>query len=100
MAQAFLTHRKQQIYEFIVKFKNTHDGNSPSIAEIGRHCEVNSTSTVRFYLQGMERLGLIKLSSNGEARMIEVVGGTWTPPALPVVLNEADAHKLLEVVKV
>lgn len=87
MTRPFLTPRKQQVYQFILNYKKTHDGNSPSIAEIGAHCEVNSTSTIRFYLKGLETLGVIKCDPNGKSRMISIVGGKYTPPALPKVVK-------------
>lgn len=99
MARTRFTPRKRQVYNFIVKFKKTHDGNSPTVAEICQICNVSSTSVASYYLKGLEGLGLIKLGGSRGRRMIEVPGGKWTPPTMPVVLNDADAHKLLEVVK-
>lgn len=71
------------VYKFIVEFKRTHDGNSPTIREIGTACDVSSTAAVRYYLNGLVKCGLIKRShESGEPRMISVVGGMWNAPAV------------------
>ena len=93
-----LTPTRQNIYNYILRFKRRHNGNSPSIREMADTFGL-STSVVSEHLSRLEAIGLIERSGKGTARMIEVVGGTWTPPTMPVVLDEADARKLLEVVK-
>jgi hypothetical protein len=70
-----------RIYQYIVAFKSEHDGNSPSIRQIGDQVGISWTSVVRYHLATMERLGMIKLGGNGVSRMIVVIGGTWAPPA-------------------
>lgn len=67
----------QQVFDFIVKFKKEHDGNSPSIREIGDAIDVSSTNVVRYYLNGLAQMGKIKYAGK-KPRMIEVVGGHWT----------------------
>ena len=80
--RAVLSPNKQKVYQFIKAYKKAHDGNSPTIREIGDGCGINSTSTVRFYLCGLERLGLIRRSDvSGRTRAIEVVGGKWIAPS-------------------
>lgn len=97
MSFAF-TPTRQKLYGYIVLFKRMNNGNSPSIRQmadvLGR-----STSVVSAHLARLEAIGLIRRGRMGESRMIEVIGGKWTPPAMQVVLTEADADKLLEVVK-
>lgn len=81
---------KQKVYDCIVRFKWAHNGNSPSIIEIGEFCGIKSTSTIRYHLIGLERLGKIACNyGSGKSRMIEVVGARWIPPA---------PFKLLDVV--
>ena len=93
-----LTPTRQNIYNYILRFKRRHNGNSPSIREMADAFGL-STSVVSAHLGRLEAIGLIERSSKGECRMISVVGGTWTPPAMQVVLDEANGHKLLEVLK-
>lgn len=76
------TARQWKIYIYIVEFKQNHDGNSPAISQIMQAVEINSPSVVRYHLDALERLQLIKRSGNPrDARMISVVGATWTAPA-------------------
>src|SRR5688500_17655062 len=93
-----LTPLRQKIYKYIVKFKLGHNGNSPSIRDIGTAFGMH-TSVVRYHLGRLESIGLIECGAKGESRMINVVGGAWIAPTMPVVLEDADARELLEVVK-
>lgn len=70
---------KLRIYDCIVGFKWANNGNSPSVLEIGEFCGINSTSTTRYHLIGLERLGMIAYGRR-KSRMIEVVGARWVPP--------------------
>lgn len=72
--------RRSDIYDFIIKRKKQHDGNSPSVREIARHCDIPSTSIVNYHLGKLAEQGLIELSGNGKARMIIVTGGQWVAP--------------------
>jgi hypothetical protein len=73
---------RPQVYDFIVKFKQTHDGVSPSVAEICEGCEISSNSVVVGHLHSLERLGLIECGyGKGKSRMIAVCGGRWIPPS-------------------
>ena len=64
------------IIGFIVSFKAIHDGRAPSIREIGRFANIDSTSHVLFLLDRMERAGKIRRERNA-ARSITVI----VPPA-------------------
>lgn len=66
-----------RIYNYICGYKKRHDGNSPSVREIKDSCLVSSTSMVDFYLDKLEKSGLIKRTGRGLTRSIEVVGGEW-----------------------
>ena len=69
------------VYEFILKFKQTHGGNSPSVAEITQGCDLHSTSAVGPILHSLALFGMIKCNyGTGKSRMIEIPGTRWTPP--------------------
>jgi SOS-response transcriptional repressors (RecA-mediated autopeptidases) len=93
-----LSPAKRRCYRFILKYKAEHDGNSPTIREIGEGCGVSSTSTVRFHLIGLERMGLIRsFHGANKTRKIEVVGGEWLPPRVRE-FSDTETRKLLAVV--
>lgn len=80
-----LTPRRQQVFDFIVAFKRTHDGNSPSVAEIREGCSMSSSSTVKYHLNNLVQHGLIECDyGKGKSRMITVCGGRWIPPSQDV----------------
>lgn len=71
---------KRKIYDFILSFKAEHDGCAPSIIEIAKACGMKSTSTVRYHLDGLESLKLIRCNyGKGKSRMIEIIGAQWQP---------------------
>ena len=78
-ARIIPAHRR--VYEFIVAYKQAHDGNSPTIREIGAACGISSTSVVVYWLQRLQRDGLIHRPEpqigNRYASKIELVGGQW-----------------------
>lgn len=71
----------ERVYKFIVSYKKIHDGNSPTIREIGDACGISSTSVVVYWLIRLEDQGLIRRPEppvgNRYATKIEVVGGEW-----------------------
>ncbi len=73
-------HDPEEIYRFIVAFKQAHDGNSPTLREIGAGCAISSTSVVVYHLGLLAKAGRIRLcrEDRSRARRIEVVGGAWT----------------------
>jgi len=71
---------RKQVFDFIVTFKQEHNGNSPTIIEIAEACGFASKNTAHFYLGILEKNGLISRPFFGASRMIEVTGGTWNPP--------------------
>jgi hypothetical protein len=90
--------RAQQVYEFIIEFKSTHDGNSPSVREISDACGISSVSVTCYYLGKLTDAGMIAIEKGkgrgtGKRNLIEVIGGTWTAPKL--ILTKDDAHKLI-----
>ncbi len=85
-----LSPKERRVYDCIVDFKGSHDGNSPSIRFIGDDCDISSTSVVNYYLDQLQKKGLIERGKN-DARMITVVGGTWLSPT-----QVAKAHATAE----
>ena len=67
------------IYEWIVEYKRTHDGNSPVYREIMHAFEIPTTSYMRWALVQLERRGLIRFRGR-ISRGVEIVGGRWVPP--------------------
>lgn len=68
--------RYRQVYKFLIEYKRENDGNTPTIREIAEALGFSSTSLSRHYLNGLDRIGLIrreKLKSRG----VEIVGGYW-----------------------
>lgn len=73
-----MNERAIRIFKFIIAYKRNHDGNSPTIREIGRACGVSSTSMVRFYLDALTLAGKIEMAGGpGSSRSILVKGGKW-----------------------
>lgn len=69
------------IYEFIIAFKQNHDGISPSVSEIGEACGISSKSEVRRHLNSLVLFGMIEIDyGKGKSRMISIPGARWTPP--------------------
>jgi len=77
-ARIIPAHRR--VYEFIVAYKRQHDGNAPTMQEIGDACFLGKT-TVFFHLQQLEKHGLIRRPEpklgNRYCQKIEIVGGHW-----------------------
>lgn len=71
--------RAGRIYAFIIRHKRAHDGNSPTMQQIGDACGISSVSMVTVYLDRLEADGKIARVH----RRIHVEGGMWR-------LNEID----------
>jgi SOS-response transcriptional repressor LexA len=80
---------REQIYAFLIRYKQEHDGNSPSNRQIAEACHVSS-STVGHHLARLERANRIRLCED-EYRNIEIVGATWTPPEGRATPREVEA---------
>jgi len=74
--------KRQKILDFIMAFKAEHDGNPPTRARIPEQFQT-STSVINNDLKFLVAIGKIKSWERG-SRLIEVVGGTWNPPAVSV----------------
>lgn len=51
--------RHQKILDFIAAYQREHK-HPPSIREIGEHCKISSTSVVNYYLDQLEKEGLLE----------------------------------------
>jgi repressor LexA len=64
--------KKERIYEYI-RQEVSMRGFPPTIREIGEHFDISSTNGVRYFLDKLEKEGLIRRKSR-TARGIEIVG--------------------------
>ena len=71
------TYDYQDVLDFIISYKQLHDGNSPTWREIASACSISSMSVVAYILQTLERQNKIILEHSYLARNIIVVGGRW-----------------------
>jgi SOS-response transcriptional repressor LexA len=71
------TNKPEIIYRFIISYKTKYDGNSPSIRQISRDCDISSTSMVTYYLNKLISKGMIEISDDTESHKIMVKGGVW-----------------------
>jgi SOS-response transcriptional repressor LexA len=80
MANSQFKHDPNQVFSFILKFKASNDGISPTIRQICEACGISSTSVVAKILKRLEQRGWITLEPRFQTRNIKVVGGHWQPP--------------------
>src|SRR6185295_4978694 len=66
-----VTAKQRRIFEFIRRIIESNQ-EAPTIAEIGRHCQLRSSASVHAVLTALEREGLIKRTPN-VSRGIEIV---------------------------
>lgn len=67
-----------KLFRLIVTYKREHDGNSPTLRELGELMDINSTSTIRNLLKDVLVVqGKIALEPLGETRKIMVDDGMW-----------------------
>lgn len=66
----------ERILDFIVSYKRAHDGNSPTVDEIGQGVGLTSKNTVWVHLRNLELAN--KIERGHGSRMISVIGGAWT----------------------
>lgn len=71
-----MIHSTKEILSFIVAYKSSHDGNSPTLRQIGHALDISSTSVVSYHVKKLKDLGLIDTGAY-RARSIRVKGGNW-----------------------
>lgn len=64
------------IFEAIVRYKQEHDGLSPTLSELAERCSL-SVSAIRYHLMRLELTGHIRWHGR---RGIVVLGGEWSAP--------------------
>ena len=68
---------RDEVYNFLVRYKQAHNGNSPTLREIAAACHI-AVSSVSHHLTHLRLEGRIVF--HGKSRMIELPGSTWQPP--------------------
>ena len=58
-----MSDREQSVLKFIKRYRKER-GISPTFREIGRACNISSTSIVSYYLKSLERRALIRRHAN------------------------------------
>lgn len=76
MARPAKSMRHLKVLEFIVMFKQEHDGLSPTVRELATEFHT-STSVIAYYLNLLRASGAIEYLDGLKARSIMVVGGKW-----------------------
>lgn len=69
---------EERVFRAILAYKATHDGNSPTYAELVTLCRFASSSTAHLCVQVLELRRLVRISEAERPRTIEVVDGCWT----------------------
>ncbi|MBN1679557.1 MAG: hypothetical protein JW966_04645 [Anaerolineae bacterium] len=64
---------RQQVFDFIVTYKQQHDGLAPAFKDIALGCAL-SESTVRYHIMMLQIEKRIRVVGR---RAIEVIGGEW-----------------------
>jgi len=78
MAEDSVEAKKERILDFLIRYKKSLDGNSPTVREIMAGARISSTSLVASYLRLLQEDGKIRLiEGDGRVRGIIVNGGCW-----------------------
>jgi hypothetical protein len=67
---------RELVYDFLIQYKQQHDGNSPTTREIADGCHL-SPGTVNYHLTRLEIDRRIYVAGD-RRRNIEIVGGAWS----------------------
>jgi len=67
----------QRIFKFIIEYRKSHNGDSPTLREICVGANVSSTSVVAYYLDRFEYYGLVKLNGQLKMRNIHIPNSAW-----------------------
>ena len=76
--------KAQQVYEFIVQYKEQNDGLSPTVDDITETCGFSSKSITYHHLRMLCKAGLLTAVTSGRGRVRgwRVTGATWRAPRL------------------
>jgi SOS-response transcriptional repressor LexA len=78
--------RKDRVYAFLVAYKLSHNGNSPSVREIMAGCELPNPNEVTRVLRKLEKDGRISRAMPSHCQ-ITVIGGSWTIPGAENIIK-------------
>lgn len=81
---------KENIFLFIVEYKASHGGNSPTMREIREWTGLVSNQSIINYLGQLEKDKKISLGKDKTTRSIQVIGGVWSyeePRSVPIQLE-------------
>ena len=67
--------RSQKILEYVIAYKRAHDGNAPTVRDIGAACGISSTGVVNHHLKQLVRAGEMYRDEDGG---LCVTNGHWT----------------------
>ena len=70
-----IRYSRQDVMDYVVKYKTANDGNSPTIREIMSGCGIGSTSIVSYILRDLQDEGKLRVVDG--SRGIMVTGGHW-----------------------
>jgi hypothetical protein len=79
-----------------VRYKAEHDGLSPGIQTLCDALECRSTNTVEYYLQIVEKAGLIQRL--GKRHGIKITGGAWVAPYPLPIFDDRVLHMVYRYV--
>lgn len=70
---------EMELYEYIITYKKTFQGNSPSLRDMSEHVRA-PLSSVYYWLEKLERLGLVRLVGREERSNLKIIleGATFT----------------------
>jgi hypothetical protein len=68
---------KENIFKFIVNYKRSHGGNSPTMKEIREHTGLQSNQSIINYLGQLQDDKRLILGKEKETRSIQVIGAEW-----------------------
>lgn len=70
------TYDLNRLYNYIVSYKKSNNGNSPSFRDIRSYMEISTTSMIPHLLDKLVDMGLITYK-RGVSRSINVLSGRW-----------------------
>lgn len=76
--------KRHKVFDFIVTYKQAHDGVAPSLREIQSNCRISAPTSVAA-LNALRSEGKIKYDHK-RPRFIEVPGGRWIPPGAQIAI--------------
>ncbi len=70
--------RRRLIIDFLIEYKKSHDGCSPTIRQITDAVGLKSHTTTWAHLRTLEKEGAVKCGKRGKPCSIELAGGLWS----------------------